>query len=77
MRWEPKKEFGDLLKVARKSLLNSDENTKTLAQGVIDLIDHIEKDEVAISATLEECGGHLTLSALIMHYKAMDEDLAR
>jgi hypothetical protein len=39
-----------------------------LAQGVLDLIQRIKQDEVAINATLEQCEGHLSLTSLIIYY---------
>lgn len=74
MRWDPDKHYKELRKRAKGALvdanLHSPVTTVALAQGVLDLIERIKKDEDAISATLEQCDGNLTLASMVLHYKA-------
>lgn len=81
MRWDPKIQYKELLLLARNVLREeccdavSLRTGKQLANGVLDLVSQIEKDEMAVSATLKECGGHLTLSSLVLYYKNYEKEL--
>ena len=71
MRWNPDEHYKELRKLAKGVLRDKPMHpTDTLAQGVLDLIERIKKDEAAISATLEQCDGNLTLASMALHYKA-------
>ncbi len=71
MRWDPDKHYKELRKLAKGVLRDKPMHpTDTLAQGVLDLIERIKKDEAAISATLEQCDGNLTLASMAIYYKS-------
>ena len=72
-RWDPKKHFKTALKLAREALAVKTQRShreSELARWVQKLVEHIERDEEAIAATLKECGGHATLAVLIVYYQA-------
>ena len=75
MRWDPDKHYKELRTLAKRIALHGDDRMRSedkqfMAQGVLDLIERIKKDEAAISATLEQCDGNLTLASMALHYKA-------
>lgn len=78
MRWNPKEVYRDELLIAQRVVERedvSDEDVRRLAHTLQELVQYIEDDEKAVYATLQECGGHLTLSSLVTYYKSMKRKL--